>query len=115
MSSKAKLYLDEDMSEILAGKLRKAGWDVVCVSEARRKGIADESQLTFASRADRVVITRNIEDFQYLHESCLRTGRTHAGIIICFWRPNPQVMFNKVLVVLRRVAADDWASRLEYA
>jgi len=115
VANQAKVYLDEDMSEILAGQLQKAGWDVLCVSKADRRGVADGEQLAFATRAGRVLITRNIEDFLDLHETCLRERTAHAGIIICFWRANPQVTYNKVLSVLKRVPPNEWTDRLEYA
>ena len=115
MANKTKVYLDEDVSEILAGKLQKAGWDVLCVRKAHRRGVADGNQLAFATKTNRVLITRNIEDFLGLHEACLREQTAHAGIIICFWRANPQVTYNKVLSILKRVPPEEWTNRLEYA
>ena len=115
MVTKAKLYLDEDVSEILAGKLRKLAWDVLTVSEAARRGKTDEDQLAFAAETSRVLITRNFEDFPDLHVVCLETETIHAGIIVCFWRPNMQVTYNKLMRLLERIPPNQWPNRLEYA
>ncbi len=43
-----KLYFDEDVSSVLAARLRKAGWDVLTTHQARRCSDDDLNQLLYA-------------------------------------------------------------------
>lgn len=110
-----KLYFDEDMSAILAARLRKAGWDVLTTHQAHRRSSDDQSQLQFATNQQRILVTRNYADFQRIHTDSLTAGASHAGIIICFWHPNPQKMQTKLLEVLKTTPPDQWENQLLYA
>ena len=110
-----KLYFDEDMSAILAARLRKTGWDVLTTHQARKRSSDDRSQLQFATSRQRILVTRNYADFQRIHADSLTAGESHAGIIICFWHPNPQKMQTKLLEVLKTTPPDQWENQLRYA
>ena len=109
-----KLYFDEDMSAVLAARLRKAGWDVLTTHQARRRSSDDRSQLIFATSQRRVLITRNYADFQRIHADSLKADESHAGIIICFWNPIARKMQNKLLEVLKNTPPDQWENHLRY-
>ena len=110
-----KLYFDEDISVIWAVRLRKMGWDVLTTQQAGCSGKDDVDQLKFASQQNRILITRNYVDFQNIHEQILAEGKSHSGIIICFWRPEVQKMFEALISILEKNLNEDWSDRLVYA
>ena len=103
------------MSAIVAARLRKMGWDVLTTHQAGHAGESDEAQLEFAAQKGRILVTRNYADFQNLHRQFLEQGRSHSGIIICFWRLEVQRMIGALINVLQNPAAADWANRLIFA
>ena len=56
---KIKLYLDEDVNTKLAIALQQTGYDVITVENANRKGYSDESQLNYASKNERIILTHH--------------------------------------------------------
>ena len=79
---KVRLFLDEDVHTALAVALRKRGHDAVHALEAKRLGLPDEPQLTYATADDRSLVTFNVGDFVRLHNRWVTEGREHAGIIV---------------------------------
>jgi predicted nuclease of predicted toxin-antitoxin system len=77
-----RLYLDEDVPVQIAPPLRRAGFDVLTTREAGRLCTTDESQLDFAAAEQRVLITRNRDDFTELTERFADASRPHAGVLI---------------------------------
>jgi uncharacterized protein with PIN domain len=79
-----KLFTDEHVHSGLAATLRQRGYDVVGCHEMRRgnQGIADESQLIYATEHGRALLTNDLEDFARLDQSWKVSGRRHAGIIL---------------------------------
>ena len=55
-----RLLVDEDVWVGLAAVLRQAGYDVVSMAEAQRKGLSDEDQLAFAISEQWVIITHTL-------------------------------------------------------
>jgi hypothetical protein len=78
----APLYLDEDVSVVVAAILRGRGFDAITTRDAGRLGYGDASQLVFAAHARRVLLTHNRADFERLHKEWLATGQLHVGMII---------------------------------
>jgi hypothetical protein len=77
------LYFDEDtMSSSLVKALRSRNVDVITVSEAHREGLADRSQLEWASSEGRVICSCNVGDFMQLHTEFIGSGKDHTGIIL---------------------------------
>lgn len=105
MAHRGKLYFDEDMSAIVAAKLRKIGWDVLTTQQAGNSGKSDVAQLEYASREGRILVTRNYADFQEIHQQFLQKRKPHAGIIICFWRPDSQRMVEALIETLEKVSS----------
>lgn len=76
-----RLYLDEDIgSHYLGNVLRKFGHDVILPSEVGQLGRSDILQFTFAVEHDRVFVTGNHRDFQYLHDLVLLCRGSHPGV-----------------------------------
>lgn len=79
---KLRLFLDEDVHFALADALRKRGYDARHTGEEGRWGLSDKDQLEFAAREGRCLVTFNVGDFVQLHNSWLRAGQNHAGIVV---------------------------------
>lgn len=72
-----RLLVDEDtQAKRLVKLLRGAGHDVLTVEEAGLEAHPDTQVLEHARRQNRMVLTRNCEDFRALHEA----GPQHPGI-----------------------------------
>ncbi len=78
-----KLYLDEDLSPVIARILRERGVDAQSAHEVGMIGASDAEQLDYGARDGRAVVTRNTRDFRRLARERIREQRPHAGIIVC--------------------------------
>lgn len=91
------LYLDENVSGRLGTALESLGHDVVTTAELGRKGASDVSQLSFAARTRRVLITHDTGHFEMLHEAWLSWSREwqvadrvrHPGLLFL---PDPGIL-----------------------
>jgi predicted nuclease of predicted toxin-antitoxin system len=77
-----KFYLDEDLSQQLAERLRKSGISATSVHEEGTNGWSDEAQLEKAASESRCMVTRNRNDFIELTVQFYRDQRPHSGILI---------------------------------
>jgi predicted nuclease of predicted toxin-antitoxin system len=78
-----KALVDEQLSSLIASRLRESGYDVIAVTErGDLVGSSDRVVLGAASAEDRAVITNNVKDFRPLAAERLAQGRTHAGLIL---------------------------------
>jgi predicted nuclease of predicted toxin-antitoxin system len=76
-----RLLVDEDtQAKALARHLRDAGHDVVTVPEVGLAAVVDERILEYSRRENRILLTRNGEDFQALHQS----NSEHSGIVVVY-------------------------------
>ena len=81
---KVRLYLDEDaMDEDLVDALRARRVDVQTAHEAGMRKRKDHEQLAYATAQGRVLYTFNTRHFCALHAEFLRSGNSHAGIVVC--------------------------------
>lgn len=103
-----RLYLDEDVHSAVAVGLKRRGFDVSTTVDVQRKGTSDEEQLAFATAEGRVLITFNRGDFARLHAECLRSGRSHPGIIV-----SRQAMAGRVIRGLAKLLGSRDAAELE--
>lgn len=80
------LLLDEDsQAKYLVNLLNAAGHDILTINEAGMAGSLDEEVLAYAHQQNRILLTRNCDDFLALHQSDL----THAGILTVYQDAEP--------------------------
>ncbi|WP_353123129.1 DUF5615 family PIN-like protein, partial [Planktothrix agardhii] len=73
-----KLLIDEDAQDkVLVKLLRQAGHEVITVNEAGLMSHPDFIVLDYARNADRILLTLNCRDFQFLHAA----DSHHPGIL----------------------------------
>jgi hypothetical protein len=77
-----KVYLDEDLSPVIAGLLRKHGIDATTAQEVGNVQLDDRAQLAHAAREGRAIVTANVIDFIELAHEAVATNTEHAGIIL---------------------------------
>jgi hypothetical protein len=78
-----RLYLDDDCaSGILTAHLRAAGHDVQLPRDAGLSGADDAVHLTHTIREDRVIVSRNYQDFENLHNLLVQGQGHHPGIFV---------------------------------
>ena len=109
----AELYLDEDVSALVAVLLRARGFDALTARDDQRLGRSDGEQLARAAELGRCMITHNRVDFENLQREHLDLGKSHAGIIVAT-RRTPQEITRRLILVLDTVAADELADQLLY-
>jgi len=63
----ATLYLDEDVSALLATLLRARGIDTTTAREERMLGRLDPEQMQQAVLLERAIVTHNRNDFEDIH------------------------------------------------
>ena len=76
-----KVYLDEDLSPIVAQILREKGVDAVSAHEVGNVQLDDRAQLTEATRDGRAIVTANVVDFLALTTRSRGTRSTRGS----FW------------------------------
>ncbi len=78
-----RIYLDDNFADWgLAGGLRKAGHTVFRPADFRMVAASDAKHLERAIREDLVLLTKDRDDFQELHELVLTCGGQHPGIVV---------------------------------
>lgn len=77
-----RFLLDEDLPPRAAEITRGLGLDVMSVHEVGRRGLADRDQLRFASREERIFLTRNHRDFIELTVEFYRAGEAYGGVLL---------------------------------
>ena len=77
-----KVYLDEDLSPIIATLLKKHGIDATTAYEVGNVQLSDRAQLAYATREGRAIVTANVVDFIELAREAVATNAEHAGIIL---------------------------------
>ena len=77
-----RIYLDENLSNAIAGILREGGVDAVTTQDVGNVQCDDRMQLVYATRERRAIVTANIGDFVELARDAVATNTEHAGIIL---------------------------------
>ncbi len=106
MSSKVKLYIDEDVWGGLAATLRERGYDAVDVHEMEQEGHSDDEQLAYAVTEERAILVYNKCDYVPLARDYFYANRSHWGIIIsCQLKPGE--LLRRVIRLLEAVSAEE--------
>jgi len=107
------LYLDEDVSVLIAKLLRARAYTALTTQEAGQVTRSDAEQLIFATSQQMAILTHNRDDFEKLARQCLALGQHHCGIIIAV-RRSPYDIAGRLLKLLDRVTADEMDDQLLY-
>jgi predicted nuclease of predicted toxin-antitoxin system len=111
------LYLDEDMaSALLAQVLRRAGHDAQLPGGVGLAGKTDAEVFCHTIRVDRILLSRNFRDFEFLHLVVLTSGGHHAGILVERFDNNPghNMLPGDVVRALRNIEAAGFVMADEY-
>ncbi|MBI4688674.1 MAG: DUF5615 family PIN-like protein [Nitrospirae bacterium] len=84
---KIRLYIDEDLTDRLAVALRSRGFDVISAHEVDMRGRTDKEQLEYATKNNRVILTRNIKHFINLQREYYKNGLLHNGMVVTDYLP----------------------------
>jgi predicted nuclease of predicted toxin-antitoxin system len=107
------LYLDEDVSVLVAELLRSRGYEAETAADAGNQGRSDEQQLQFAASKGLTLLTHNRNDFLALAESWRIAGRPHAGIVIATRHEEVRIVA-RLLKILDLFTADEIRDQLVY-
>lgn len=108
-----ELYLDEDVSVLLAELLTGRGFKARTTRDAGMLGRPDSEQLAYAASRKSALFTHNRTDFEKLHNEYLRAGKEHCGIIIAR-RKDEYSILKRLLGILNRVTADEVKNQVKY-
>ena len=108
-----ELYLDEDVSVLIAHLLRVRGFVIVTTQEAGKLGASDREQLEFATGRRMTLLTHNRRHFEALAQHYFEANQTHTGIIIATRHP-PRQIVARLLAILNSVTADEIENQLSY-
>jgi hypothetical protein len=100
-----ELYLDEDVSVLVADLLRARGFVATTTREAGKLGSSDLEQLEHAIIQDKTLLTHNRADFETLAQQYFASGRSHHGLVIAVRRP-PSEIVRRLLPILNSVTRD---------
>ena len=108
-----ELYLDEDVSYVVATILRNRGFAVTTAREEGKLGLGDSEQLAFAAMHGRAILTHNRNDFLELARTYYAAGNNHSGIIIARLRP-PKELVQLLVLILDHVTAYEFQNQVRY-
>lgn len=109
-----RLYLDEDVSVLVAQLLRPHGFEVLTTRDAQNLGRSDAAQLDFATEHQWTLLTHNRCDYELLHEAALREQRPHGGILIASRRASDFELARRIMTLLNTFTAEDVTNQLLY-
>ena len=107
------VYLDEDVSVLIATLLRSRGFAATTTQEAGQSGSTDAEQLTYAAGRQMAILTHNRADFEGLAKEYAAAGRAHSGIIIAVRRA-PYEIARRLLLLLNDVTAEEMDNQVRY-
>ena len=102
-----RLLIDEDsQGRMLVRRLREAGHDVLTAEEADLLGHSDPEVFALAQRERRVLLTRNVRDFQALHAA----DAEHPGILVEHQDRDPLKNMKEADIVqaIANIEGSDW-------
>ena len=108
-----EVYLDEDVSVLVAELLRARGFVAVTTQQAGNLGSSDREQLEYATSHQLTLLTHNRADFELLTQEYYSSGGEHSGVIIAVRRP-PMNLVKRLLGVIDSVARDEIRNQIIY-
>ena len=99
--------MDEDsQARVLVRLLREAGHDLLTVSDAGLDGKDDGEVFAAACREDRVILTRNVRDFEALHEA----NAEHSGILVAHQDGDPakNMSYLDIVRAIANIESSGW-------
>lgn len=78
----SEVYLDEDVSVLVASLLVARGFKALTTRYAGQLGQSDRAQLDYAASHGMLFLTHNRADFEALHRQYLAASKAHWGIVI---------------------------------
>jgi predicted nuclease of predicted toxin-antitoxin system len=108
-----RLYLDEDVSVLVADLLNARGFDALSVRDAGQLQASDAEQLAYAVNHQRALVTHNRGDFEELVQTYFDAEQKHYGVILAV-RRSPQEIAQRLLTILNRVTADEMENQVRY-
>ena len=108
-----ELYLDEDVSILVADLLRGRGFSALTAHNQGRLGSSDSDQLDYAVSIRRTLLTHNRADFEALARCYADEGRGHHEIILARRYP-PYELLRRLMRLLDQVKADEMKNQVKY-
>jgi hypothetical protein len=108
-----KVYLDEDVHNLIAEALRLRGWDALTTVEAGNRRADDIDQIRYASQRGYCILTYNVKDYPRLHHEIMSAGDQHAGIIVAT-QDRPSSNAKTLLKLTSTFSAEDFVDQLLY-
>ncbi len=108
-----ELYLDEDVSVLVAELLRTRGFSAVTTRDAGQLHKSDDAQLDYAISQEMTFLTHNRADFEALALKYFEAGQKHYGIIIAVRHPSQEIA-RRLLLILNHVTADEMQNQVRY-
>ncbi len=108
-----RFLLDEDVNPAVSKAGQGRGLNIVSVHEIDRRGFGDREQLEFAASQDRILVTRNRDDFIRLTVSTYQAGEKHPGVVIIpYSLPNKEP--GRIARALRKFEEQHGQTETEY-
>lgn len=111
--SPIRLYLDEDVSVVIAEMLRGRDYQVQTTRDAGNLHLDDIDQLQYATAHAMTLVTHNRKDFEQLASDFIASGRSHAGIIVAVRHREPEIA-RRLLLLLEKFTAEQMLDLLLY-
>lgn len=108
-----QLYLDQDVSVLVADLVRSRGFFATTTLECGKLGVSDDKQLAYAATNGYELLTHNRDDFARLMDEYFKAGRAHCGIIIAV-RRREQEIARRLLAILNTTTADEMDNQIKY-
>lgn len=108
-----RLLLDEDsQAKYLVNLLQVAGHDVVTVNATGLVNRPDSDVLDYARQDNRVLLTRNCNDFQELHQ----TNPEHFGILAVYqdFNSSKNMSYQAIVKAIANLEAADYPIKNQF-
>ncbi len=110
---KIRLYIDEDLTDRLSVALRSRGYDAISAHEINMRGKTDKEQLEYATKNNRVILTRNIKHFVTLQRESYKNRQSHAGIVVTDYLSLKELI-RRINRFLNEKSSDDMKNNLDW-